>query len=104
MKNPTMLSFISLFLMAAWVTPACTKDVNQLLYVKDTVRITTHDTIRITTHDTLILGQDSVHANFVYTLSYQLPDSSGYEKISAENASLNAPLNAIYTWILDGNS
>ena len=101
MQNLIIRSSIILLLAVAFIAnPSCTKD--NIVYVRDTVRIITHDTTKVITHDTLVLGRDSVKAEFVFTVTYP-KDSIGIAIIEAANASLNVPLNSTYTWKFDGN-
>ena len=94
MKNLIKLTIpVAFSLSAILTTPSCTKNEN-IVYVKDTVLIITHDTTKIITHDTLVLDQDSVRANFAYTITYP-PDSIGYVSVIAQNSSMDVPINAI---------
>jgi len=105
MKKIILPAIIALFIIATCITSSCTKDIYEPTIVKDSIVYKTiKDTIRITNNDTvkIIIGQDSVKFNFSYTINYNSDSTSLV--LSAVDSSENVPVNAVYTWALNGNS
>jgi hypothetical protein len=99
MKNYIYLS-IAFIITALIVSSSCTKETIEKTVYKDTI-IYVMDTVNITTHDSTILGLDSVNADFNYVISYP-SDSMSYATLLANDGSKNVPSDATYKWTIDG--
>lgn len=103
MKKLFFSAIIALAFIDAWLSPSCTKDIYEPTKVKDSiVYVTKYDTIKILSRDTVILGQDSIHVGFTYSLNYAT-DSVGSAELVVSTTSTNVPSDATYSWLFDSS-